>query len=132
MAIELRVRERGAKAFQARMRQIQAPAVGDVHKRALGRGGERVRSTAKTVYLSGKALQSRTGRLMRSIRIDRGGLPRYVEVGSNLIYAAPHEFGWPGHNLPARPFMRPAGERELKGIADIYAEEVDRALEAKS
>jgi len=42
---------------------------------------------------------------------DIGGSPAFraardeVQVGSNLIYAATHQFGDPARNIPARPFL---------------------------
>jgi phage gpG-like protein len=129
MAVTMRIQERGSKEFRAKMRRLQPPKIHDVHTRALGRGGVQIQTTTKRVYLSGKALTRRSGNLQKSIIVDRAGLPRYAEIGSNLIYAAPHEFGWPGHNLPARPFLRPAAERDRGKLQDIYGEEIDRALD---
>ena len=44
-----------------------------------------------------------------------------VEVGSNLIYAAPHQFGFEKRNIPARPYLGlgPGDEAELE--EDILA-----------
>ena len=84
-------------------------------------------------------LTSRTGTLRRSLSssfaLDRSGLPRYLEGGTNLIYGAVHEYGRsgrsglrgaagplrPGTNrgTRARPFLRPAlaaTQREFEGI----------------
>jgi len=51
----------------------------------------------------GAKLYSRTGRLRGDIAVDRGPLPRAVEIGSDLNYAARHEFGTKG--MPKRAFM---------------------------
>jgi phage gpG-like protein len=131
MAITMRIQESGSKEFQAKMRRLRPPKIGDVHTRALGRGATQIQTTTQRVFLSGKSLQRRTGTLQKSIIVDRAGLPRYAEIGSNLVYAAPHEFGWPKHNLPARPFLRPAAERDREKLEDIYIEEIDRALEGR-
>ena len=55
---------------------------------------------AKTKYLrrGGGApvadrLTTRSGRLARSIAVNLAGLPRFATVGTNVIYAPPHEFG---------------------------------------
>jgi phage gpG-like protein len=132
MAITMRIQERGSKEFRAKMRRLQPPKIGDVHTRALGRGGEQIQKTTRRVFLSGRSLQRRSGDLQRSIIVDRTALPRWAEVGSNLRYAPPHEFGWPGHNLPARPFLRPAAERDLEKLQGIYVEEIDRALDSRA
>jgi len=44
-----------------------------------------------------------TGRLRQSItgRTNRKGF----EFGTNVVYAGAHQFGRPGKNLPARPFL---------------------------
>lgn len=59
-----------------------------------------------------------TGRLLASIthNADR----RSVEIGSNVIYAATHQFGRDA--IPARPFLgADAGdEREIEAIANDY------------
>ena len=47
--------------------------------------------------------------MRRSIRVNRRGLPAYVEVGSDLEYARIHELG--GGNTPARPYLTPALEK---------------------
>ena len=38
-------------------------------------------------------LTSRTGTLRRSIRVNRTGLPRSVQIGTDLVYGAVHEVG---------------------------------------
>ncbi len=53
-----------------------------------GGGGKR---NAAAVHPS--RLTSRTGTLRGSIRVDRRGLPHSISVGSDLNYAAVHEFG---------------------------------------
>ena len=44
------------------------------------------------------------GNLMDSIQSSVDGRG-FVEVGSNLIYAATHQFGDDARNIPARPFL---------------------------
>lgn len=48
----------------------------------------------------------RTGTLRRSVAVDQGRRPFRVDVGSNVAYAAIHEFG--GRHIPARPYLGPA------------------------
>ena len=66
-----------------------------------------------------KFLTSRTGTLRRSIKVDRGPLPFAIEVGTDLVYGAAHEFGSTKRNLPKRPFMQPALDRAAKKFGDI-------------
>ena len=36
-----------------------------------------------------------------------------VLIGTNLIYAAAQEFGYPPKNIPAQPYLRPAWDEQL-------------------
>lgn len=68
------------------------------------------------VYLGHpKHLNIGTGALWRSIQgtVRRSGNKRKIVLGSNLIYAATHEYGDPDRKIPARPYLRPAIEAKL-------------------
>ena len=99
-------------------------------------------------------LTSRTGTLRRSIRVDKGGIPRFVEIGSDLLYAPVHELGLTvdvrAHSrrskktkktfavkahrasFPRRPFLAPAFADAKRSLEDIFEEswqhEIERAL----
>ena len=62
-------------------------------------------------------LTSRTGTLRRSIKVDRGPLPFAIEVGTDLVYGAAHEFGLGG--MKKRAFMQPALDRAAPKFGDI-------------
>ena len=73
------------------------------------RGGKRLVSTPPHPT----RLTSRSGELRRSLGqensgrgIDRSGLPRWIDVGSDLQYAPVHELGLRGY--PVRAFLKPA------------------------
>lgn len=77
-----------------------AALVREVHQGAL-----RIQARTKQTYLSGHALRRITGRLSRSINVNgpritggAGGRMESVEanVGTNVEYAAYHEFGFSG------------------------------------
>jgi len=55
-------------------------------------------------------LTSRSGELRRSLGLSRGtgraGLPRFIDVGSDLVYAPIHELGL--GRYPVRAFLAPA------------------------
>lgn len=74
-------------------------------------------------------LTSRTGTLRRSIRVDRGGLPEAISIGTDLIYGLVHELG--GRFHPPRPFLSPAADDVAPQLPDIlleeWAKEYDRA-----
>lgn len=76
----------------------------------------------------------KTGTLRRSIEVIEQG-PRQVAVGSRQPYAARIEFGFAGrdrlgrlYNQPAKPYLRPAIEETRQRMAQVFAEEVRRAL----
>lgn len=74
-------------------------------------------------------LISRTGTLRRSIRVDDAGVPRFIDVGSDLVYAGVHELGSPGRRIPARPFLQPAAEKITPQIARLFEDEWERDVE---
>ena len=50
----------------------------------------------------------RSGALVRSILADWS--PTESVAGTNLIYAATHQFGDPDRDIPARPYLGASGE----------------------
>jgi hypothetical protein len=66
-----------------------------------------------------------SGSLARSIDASTAGVG--VTVGSDLIYAGVQEYGWPGHNIVAQPFLRPAAEDTDQWV-QFYEDEAQRAL----
>ena len=82
----------------------------EINRRILGLLSEAV--VAKTPdYLRGprpELLGVVTGKLMQSITYKV--YTDYAEVGTNLAYAAIHEYGGaiPGGKMPARPYVKPA------------------------
>lgn len=129
-------------------------------RRALTKGGLLVqREAAQNQIRRGGSgpplahrLTSRTGTGRRSIRVDRGGLPRFfVDIGSDLAYMRVHEGGGTvqrkahtrrsrlgnlhsvrAHQAtyPARPYLQPALEvvdAQLEGVfSDEWGREIDR------
>ena len=70
-------------------------------------------------------LTSRSGRLRGSLAganyrggLRTGGLPRYIEVGTRVVYAAVHEFG--RGPFPVRAFLGPALEAVAKTFRQIF------------
>ncbi len=82
-----------------------------------------------------KALGLDSGTLNRSIQIDRRNIgdraqPR-AKVGSNLVYAAIHEFGGvAGHGarIPKRPYMRPALANARSKVVSAIDAAIIRAI----
>lgn len=72
---------------------------------------------------SGHSLLQGEGDLLDSMTynvLTGGG----VEVGSNLVYAATHQFGDRERNIPARPYLGLSSEdlREIERLTDGYVE----------
>lgn len=67
-----------------------------------------------------------TGRLAGSIRSS--STPRDVVVGSNLVYAPVHEYGWPAHNIRARRYLASAFAGSINTALDQYGQAVADAV----
>jgi len=65
-----------------------------------------------------------TGALSRSAQAGRRHDRRSAEVGTDLEYAATHQFGDPRRNIPARPFLFVTDE-DVQEIADTIADYID-------
>jgi phage gpG-like protein len=89
--------------------------------------GENTVGTSRQKFLSGRpGLNVITGRLRSSINyvvrnVDKGFS---LEVGTNVIYAATHEFGSRDGFIRPRPFLKPAVEEEY----GLFTEQVDKIL----
>lgn len=75
----------------------------------------------------------KTGNLMRSIHMETAERTEercVVEVGTDVVYAPPHEFGT--DTIPARPYLRPAAnenkDKVQKEIRDALADIVRKAI----
>lgn len=75
-------------------------------------------------------LTSRTGELRRSLSANRGadrsGLPRYIDVGSDLVYARVHELG--EGRFPKRAFLEPAVEAVSPQFEGLLLHELEKAV----
>lgn len=65
-----------------------------------------LRGGGRTAPVHPKFLTSRTGTLRRSIAVNRKPLPFAIEIGTDLVYGPPHEFGT--STMRARPYLQPA------------------------
>lgn len=65
------------------------------------------------------------GHLMDSIAHQTS--ERAVRIGTNRVYGATHQFGDPGRNIPARPFIG-VSEADKDEIVEILEEHITRAL----
>ena len=149
MAANIRVVVSGEERVARVLRGINPGENPAFVRRALTKGGFLIQREAATKQIKrgGKGrplphkLTSRTGTGRRSIRVDRGGLPRlFVDIGSDLKYMQLHETGGTvnirahsrrgrkggthkvrAHSatFPARPYLKPgleAVDTDLEGL----------------
>ena len=153
MAVSLAVRLTIPPGLEVALGAFQPPRIGNIFGRTLNRVGLDVQTIATTKHMRGPRpakLGQITGDLRRSIRVDRGHSPRFVEVGSDLVYAPVHEFGAKINakgggfltfklrdgtfrkvrsvTIPARPYLQPALDEASKRGADILFQEISREV----
>lgn len=88
---------KGDREVVANLRRFDAAARGEIQK-GIGRITIKLLTRVKAQKLSGQALNVRTGRLRRSItqRIESSADEISGIVGTNVDYAAIHEYGFKG------------------------------------
>ncbi len=104
-----------ARIFSLSAREIATKIAANARNVQLRRGGGTVHPTQLT---------SRTFRLRDSIAPDFRGLPRFAEVGTDVLYGPLHEHGL---GIKARPFMAPALEAVRPQIPAIVVKHWKRA-----
>jgi len=113
-----------------------------------------VQSSVKEDKLSGQALSVRTGTLRRSINrvVNEDASGVFASVGTNVVYAAIHEYGYQGPqsvrehtrrgatvrafvrnvNLPARSFLRSTLQEREGEIQMTLRQAVLRAVQVQA
>lgn len=125
---------KGVKVIQLdnKFKQVIAAASGENIMKSLLAGGEVVRNHARLNIQAQELVD--TSNLLNSISVQEGSGGKSdatVEIGTNVIYSAIHEFGgsisqtnaWGRGisqtiHIPARPYLRPALDENTKSIAD--------------
>lgn len=77
--------------------------------------------------LSGQVLKVQTGRLRSSIntRVKKLGPLQVIGIiGTNVVYARAHEYGYPPRNLKARPFLRPTFNENTQRVKAIFRQTI--------
>ncbi len=118
----------GDKRFLRAIAKLRDPELKKLNTRALRRVGVRVRDRARSGYLSGSPLRNITGELFGSVKFLVPPSAAFVAIGSPLDQAMPLHFGWPAHNMKARPWLFPALEDEFPKLGDIWINEMERAV----
>ncbi len=115
----------------------------DAVENALETGGEIILGEAQRKHLSGPkmpkgvgnpmrgTLQPRSGdlktRLNKRVRVSRTDVS--LRVGSNMVYAATHEYGDPRRGIPARPFLRSSRDARIDDVKAIILKRIMAAYE---
>ena len=105
-------------------------------KKVLARGGEKIIGVVQREHLSGPymgkgrtsetraTLAVRSGRLKnavnRKVRVKSGDIS--LKVGTNVVYAGVHEWGYKLRNIPKRAFLWPSVQKKRPEIMDDIAE----------
>jgi len=126
-----------------RFKEVIAAASGDNIIKALKAGGEVVRNHAKLNIQAQELVD--TGNLLGSISVQEGSGGKSdatVEIGTNVEYAAIHEFGGAIHqtnawgkgieqtiHIPARPYLRPALDENVNSISDAVGASLKHQIE---
>ncbi len=118
----------GDKRFREVLKRLDKPASNAIHTRALKKVGRAIQHRARTGYLSGNPLRKITGDLYNSVVATTKRPHDYISVGSPLEQAMPLHFGWPAHNLRPRPWLHPAAEEIIPGMATFWIVEMEREL----
>jgi len=148
LKIELKLSEK-SKALLKKMPELVKPAIYKGMKKGMVLADRDAR-----LNLSGRVLQRRTGRLRNSITHDVKieGNKVVGRIGTNVIYGRIHELGGvikprqaqslrfniPGVGwrmaksvtIPARPYLRPALEDNVKDIGEIITKRIEEAFKA--
>ena len=119
-----------------KFKEVIAAASGENIMKALLAGGEVARNHAKLNIQAQELVD--TGALLGSISVQEGSEGKTdatVEIGTNIEYAAIHEFGGSIHQtnawgkgieqtilIPARPYLRPALDENESDIKDAVGQ----------
>ncbi len=123
MVLRVTVRHKGIDAYQAVLARVNPSKNPGVVRASFDAIARRLRTVLQENWLKGprpRRLGQVTGQLAESVAIDRGDLPRAVEVGvpRRLFWYEFHELGlgpWPRVES-----MAPALDEVLPEMADIH------------
>jgi phage gpG-like protein len=136
---------KGVKVIQLdnKFKQVIAAASGENIMKSLLAGGEVVRNHAKLNIQAQELVD--TSNLLNSISVQEGSggkTDATVEIGTNVEYAAIHEFGGAIHqtnawgkgieqtiHIPARPYLRPSLDENVGSITDAVGASLKHQIE---
>ena len=93
--------------------------------------GPIARDSAKKQFGGPRQLKIRSGTLRQSIEsgVETKGGETYAYIGSDVIYAATHEYGDHRRNIPERPYLEPGVRQSLDKMIRAIESEVVYELE---
>ncbi len=116
MGIITKVKLEGGAKLRKRLNKMDPASNFAILRRSISEVAVKISSDAReNQLLKGRGrvhdskLTNRSFTLRNSIGVDLRALPKFAEVGTDLKYAARHEFGLDG--FPVRAFMEPAFEK---------------------
>jgi len=122
---------RDFKRLNDALAQLALPEAHEFYREALLASAELIQRESQEQYLSGQVLRVLTGELRASIDVDPAGIPRYVDVGSELPQAGALHFGARGRGLRPRPYLFPAAEAvSTDRLEAVWFAAIDRVLGA--
>lgn len=126
MKVELRVA--GLSELKRKLERVQVHARGRVISAALMRAAEPIRRDAEA------NAPKRTGRLGRGMQkdvLETSPTSAIVAVGpeEDEFYGVFQEFGAPGQNVPAQPFLEPAFDANARDAIRTFGRELGRKIE---
>ena len=130
MAVYVTTRLRGDKELARILSVLKNPKSLPIFRRALKRSAELARKLTRSDFLSGQMLGYVTGDLFDSIALRSKYPSKFQEVFSALPQSKPLHWGWPAHNLPARPFIEAGVQKAFPSFAGIWIEEIEREVAA--
>ena len=125
---------RDFKQLNDALARLVLPEGREVYEQALLASAELIQRESQEHYLSGQVLRVLTGELRASIDVDPSGIPRYVDVGSELPQAGALHFGARGRGLRPRPYLFPAAEAVAASgrLEDVWFAAMDRVIGASA
>jgi len=120
---------RGLAELEEALERLRLPEALPVYREGLLGSAELVRVESRENFLSGQVLAVITGELRDSIQVDPSGIPRFVDVGSDLPQAGRLHFGvGKGGAKHAHPYLFPAAEIASARMPDVWEQAIDHWL----
>jgi len=129
-SFEFRASLKGDRELERCLRKLRKPKADAVYRKALTLNAALLKRKTKLGSLSGQKLKVRSGETRRSVKVDPGGLPKSIAIGSNVEWAPPLEFGWKAKNIRARRWLAHGIAISVEKFPRAWVLALDRAAAA--